>query len=55
MGVEEELARLGVGHELEVVVVPRHAQHVGGRVDAEKLPDAVEDLGRVVLELEVVR
>lgn len=54
MGVEEELAGLGIGHKLQVIVVARHAKHIAGRVDAEELADSVEDFGRVIFELEVV-
>ena len=52
--VEEKLARLGVGDELEVVVVAAHGQHVRGRVDGEVLAKALEHLGGVGLELEGV-
>eukprot|EP00968_Pinguiococcus_pyrenoidosus_P011483 scaffold923_cov256-Pinguiococcus_pyrenoidosus.AAC.60 len=50
--VEEELATVRVGDELDEVEVARQTQHVVRLVDAEVLADGAEHFGAVVLELE---
>jgi len=55
VGVEEEAARLGVGVELDVLVRAAQGVEVVPLVDGESLPQVVEHLGAVVLELERLR